>query len=125
MSLESDLSAQLQRARRAGRALALASSQRKNQALAAVKDKLSHLTDAIVAANQSDVVRAREAGLSSALIDRLTLTPARITGIARGVEEVIALPDPVNETIARWTRPNGLEIVQTRVPIGSVAIIFE
>ena len=125
MSLESDLSAQLQRARRAGRALALASSQRKNQALAAVKDKLSHLTDAIVAANQSDVVRAREAGLSSALIDRLTLTPARITGIARGVEEVIALPDPVNETIARWTRPNGLEIVQTRVPIGSIAIIFE
>ncbi|MBV8451891.1 MAG: glutamate-5-semialdehyde dehydrogenase [Deltaproteobacteria bacterium] len=125
MSLESDLSSQLHRTRRAGRALALASSGRKNQALAAVKDNLLHLADEIIAANQSDVARARDAGLTSALIDRLTLNPARIAAIARGVEEVIALPDPVGETMARWTRPNGLEIVQTRVPIGLVAVIYE
>lgn len=125
MSLESDLSSQLHHARIAGRALALASSGQKNQALEAVRDSLSRMADEIIAANQSDVAKARDAGLNSALIDRLTLNPARIAAIARGVEEVIALPDPVGETMARWTRPNGLEIVQTRVPIGLVAIIFE
>src|SRR6516225_8786603 len=101
MSLESDLSSQLLRARSAGRGLALASSAQKNQALAAINDRLSRSADAIIAANQSDVTRARDAGLDSALIDRLTLTSARIAAIARGVEEVIALPDPVGETMAR------------------------
>jgi glutamate-5-semialdehyde dehydrogenase len=125
MTLESDLSSQLHRARRASRALALASSEQKNKALAAVKDSLSRLVDEIIAANQSDVAQARDMGLNGALIDRLTLNRARIATIARGVEEVIALPDPVGETMARWTRPNGLEIVQTRVPIGLVAIIYE
>src|SRR5690242_10277390 len=125
MSLESDLSAQLHRARKAGRALALASSEQKNQTLTAIKDSLMRLPQEIIAANQSDVARAREAGLNNALIDRLTLDRARIAAIARGVEEVIALPDPVGETMARWTRPNGLEIVQTRVPIGLIAIVYE
>jgi glutamate-5-semialdehyde dehydrogenase len=125
MSLESDLSAQLHRARKAGRALALASSEQKNQTLTAIKDSLLRLPQEIIAANQSDVARAREAGLNNALIDRLTLDRARIAAIARGVEEVIALPDPVGETMARWTRPNGLEIVQTRVPIGLIAIVYE
>jgi glutamate-5-semialdehyde dehydrogenase len=125
MSLESDLASQLHYARMAGRALALASSDQKNQALAAVMDGLSRLTDEIIAANQSDVAQARDTGLNSALIDRLTLNPARIEAIARGVEEVITLPDPVGETMTRWTRPNGLEIIQTRVPIGLVAIIYE
>jgi glutamate-5-semialdehyde dehydrogenase len=125
MSLESDLSAPLHRARRAGRALALATSEQKNEALAAIRDSLSQLADRIVAANQSDISQARAAGLNSTLIDRLTLNRARIAAIARGVEEVIVLPDPVGETMTRWTRPNGLEIVQTRVPIGLVAIIYE
>jgi glutamate-5-semialdehyde dehydrogenase len=125
MTLESDLSSQLHRARMAGRTLALASSEQKNQALAVVKESLLRLVEEIIAANQSDVARARGVGLSSALIDRLTLNRTRIAAIARGVEEVIALPDPVGETMARWTRPNGLEIVQTRVPIGLVAIIYE
>jgi glutamate-5-semialdehyde dehydrogenase len=125
MSLESDLSSQLQDARRAGRVLALARTQQKNQALAEVKRSLSESAQEIIAANQSDLAEAREAGLTSALIDRLTLNPARIAAIARGVEEVIALPDPVAETIAQWTRPNGLEIVRTRVPIGLIAIIYE
>jgi glutamate-5-semialdehyde dehydrogenase len=125
MSLESDLSSQLHRARMAGRTLALASSEQKNQALAVVKESLLRLVEEIIAANQSDVVRAHGAGLTNALIDRLTLNRARIAAIARGVEEVIALPDPIGETMARWTRPNGLEIVQTRVPIGLVAIIYE
>jgi glutamate-5-semialdehyde dehydrogenase len=125
MSLESDLSSQMHRARIAGRALALSSTEQKNQALAAVKDKLSRLTDEIIAANRNDVAQARDAGLNRAVIDRLTLNHARIAAIARGVAEVIALPDPVGEVIARWTRPNGLEIVQTRVPIGLIAIVYE
>ena len=125
MSLESDLSSQLNRARGAARALALASSEQKNQALAAAKNSLSRSADEIIAANQRDVAQARDAGLNSALIDRLTLNSARIAAIARGIEEVIVLPDPVGETMAQWTRPNGLEIVQTRVPIGLIAIIYE
>jgi glutamate-5-semialdehyde dehydrogenase len=125
MSLESDLSSQLHRARRASRALALAQTEQKNQALTAVKDNLASLADEIIATNRGDVARARDAGLNNALIDRLTLNPARIIAIARGVEEVIALPDPVGEAMTRWTRPNGLEIVQTRVPIGLIAIIYE
>src|ERR1700730_959410 len=125
MSLESDLSYQLHRARRASRALALAQTEQKNQALAAVKDKLWSLADEIIATNRGDVARARDAGLNNALIDRLTLNPARIAAIARGVDEVVALPDPVGEAMAQWTRPNGLEIVQTRVPIGLIAIIYE
>jgi glutamate-5-semialdehyde dehydrogenase len=125
MSLEGDLASQLHRARVSGRSLALASTPQKNQALTAVKDNLLQHASEIIAANQADVAEAREAGLTSALVDRLTLNSARITAIAQGVEEVIALPDPVGETMAQWTRPNGLEITQTRVPIGLVAIIYE
>jgi glutamate-5-semialdehyde dehydrogenase len=125
MNLESALFSQLHRARMAGRVLSLASAEQKNQALMTIRENLSRLADEIIAANRSDVVEARGAGLSSALIDRLTLNPARIDAIALGVEEVTALPDPVGETIARWTRPNGLEITKTRVPIGLAAIIYE
>jgi glutamate-5-semialdehyde dehydrogenase len=125
MTVENDLPSQLRRSRTAGRALALASGQQKNRTLASVRDNLARLSDEIVAANEDDVARARDAGLTKALIDRLTLDPGRIAAMARGIEEVIALPDPVGETIARWTRPNGIEIVQTRVPIGMVAIIYE
>jgi glutamate-5-semialdehyde dehydrogenase len=125
MSLESGLSAQLCAAIRGARALALAPTEQKNQALAAVKDGLAKLANEIIATNQSEVTRARDAGLNNALLDRLTINPARIAAIARGVEEVIVLPDPVGETMARWSRPNGLEIIQRRVPIGLIAIIFE
>ncbi|MBV8475803.1 MAG: glutamate-5-semialdehyde dehydrogenase, partial [Acidobacteria bacterium] len=125
MSLESDLASQLHRARMAARGLALASTEQKNQTLATLKANLARAADEIVAANQGDVATAHTAGLPRALIDRLTLDPARIAAIALSVEQVIALPDPVGEIIARWTRPNGLEITQTRVPIGLVGIIYE
>ncbi|HJU09342.1 MAG TPA: glutamate-5-semialdehyde dehydrogenase, partial [Candidatus Binataceae bacterium] len=125
MSLAAELNSQLRRARAAGRGLALASTEQKNRVLAGVKDNLSRLTDNIIDANQSDVAQAHDAGLNAALIDRLTLNSARLARIARGVEEVISLPDPVGEEMTRWIRPNGLEIVQTRVPIGLVAIIYE
>jgi glutamate-5-semialdehyde dehydrogenase len=125
MSLETDFASQLHRTRAAARVLALASTEQKNQTLAAVKANLERGADEIIAANRTDVLRARAAGLSSALIDRLTLDSDRITAIAQSVEQVIALPDPVGETIARWARPNGLQIIQKRVPIGLVAIIYE
>ena len=69
--------------------------------------------------------RGREAGLSAALLDRLTLTEARIEAMAAGLDEVAQLPDPVGETIAHWRRPNGLEIGQVRIPLGVVGIIYE
>src|SRR5439155_1199101 len=80
---------------------------------------------AILRANADDVARTRAAGESAAFVDRLTLTTSRIDAMARGLEEIAALPDPVGETIAAWRRPNGLEIAQVRVPIGVVLTIYE
>jgi glutamate-5-semialdehyde dehydrogenase len=125
MSFETYLSNQLHRARAAALKIALASTEQKNRALAAVKQNLLRVSDGILAANEADVTQARDTGLGEALVDRLTLNSARIGAMARGVEEVIGLPDPVGETIARWMRPNGLEIMQRRVPIGLIAIIYE
>lgn len=125
MSLEAETVALLKRARAASRALALSSTERKDQALGALAAMLRERRDAILAANAEDIARARSAGIAGAFVDRLTLSEARIEAMARGVEEVAALPDPVGETIALWRRPNGLEISQVRVPIGVIAIIYE
>jgi glutamate-5-semialdehyde dehydrogenase len=113
-------------ARTAARALAGASTEAKNAALRAAAARLRG-TDApaLLAANRTDVERARAAGESTAFVDRLTLTPARIDARARGLEEIAALPDPVGEAIAAWRRPNGLDIAQVRVPIGVVLSIYE
>ncbi len=125
MSLEADILAGLAQARVAARRLALAGTDRKNRALAALAAALRASTDRILAVNRDDLDRARADGDAPAFVERLTLTPDRIAAIARGVEEVAALPDPVGETIARWRRPNGLDIRQVRVPLGVVAIIYE
>ncbi|HEX4210063.1 MAG TPA: glutamate-5-semialdehyde dehydrogenase, partial [Candidatus Binataceae bacterium] len=125
MTLENELRERLEGARRAARQLALASSGRKNRALAALAGLLRDSTVTILNANREDLDNASEAGHSRAFIERLTLTPERITAMAHSVDQVTALPDPVGETIARWRRPNGLEITQVRVPIGVLAIIFE
>jgi glutamate-5-semialdehyde dehydrogenase len=112
-------------ARAAARALAGASSLAKNRALRGAAAALRREHAALLAANQSDVERARAAGETAAFVDRLTLTPERIEAMARGLEDIAALPDPVGETIAAWQRPNGLEIAQVRVPIGVVLTIYE
>ena len=125
MTLEADILAGLARARVAARRLALAGTDRKNRTLDALADALRDATDRIIEVNREDLDRARAAGDAPAFVERLTLTPDRIAAIARGVEEVAALPDPVGETIARWRRPNGLDIRQVRVPLGVVAIIYE
>src|SRR5713226_9533469 len=125
MSLEAEIVTRLAQARAAARTLALVSTERKNRALGILVRTLRAAADKIIAANRMDVDSARAAGVTGALLDRLMLNPDRVAAMARGVEQVIALPDPVGEKMTRWRRPNGLEIAQVRVPIGVIAIIYE
>ncbi|MGW3567378.1 glutamate-5-semialdehyde dehydrogenase [Streptomyces sp. NPDC000941] len=97
----------------------------KDDALLAMADALEVRTKEIVEANAVDVARAREAGTSQAIIDRLTLTPERVRAIASDVRDVVALPDPVGEVVRGSTLPNGIDLRQVRVPLGVVGIIYE
>ena len=110
-------------ARHAARALREAGAEAKNKALLAAAAAIRTHADAILAANAEDMRRA--AGLNSALLDRLKLDDTRVEAMAKGVEEVAALPDPVGRELARWTRPNGLDITRVATPIGVIGIIFE
>jgi glutamate-5-semialdehyde dehydrogenase len=82
------------------------------------------MTD-IVAANREDVAEAKRAGIAAPLIDRLMLDDARVAVIAKGLDEIAALPDPVGTVLARWVRPNGLDISRVRVPLGVIGIVYE
>ena len=113
------------RARAASKQLAQLSSAQKNAGLLAMADELLASQEVLLAANAQDVERSTAERLSGAMIDRLTLTPARIVAMAEGIRTVAALPDPVGQTITQWTRPNGIQISKVRVPIGVVGIIFE
>jgi len=113
------------KARAAARALARSSSSQRNAGVLAMADAIEAAEGEILAANALDVAAGGEKGLSAAMLDRLTLTHSRVAGMAQGVREVAALPDPVGEVIRRWTPPNGLEITKIRVPIGVVGIIYE
>ena len=123
--LKTQIEALGKRARAAARVLARTSSEQKNRGLFAMADELVADRVAILAANAQDVAKAGSDGLSGAMIDRLTLTPARLEAMATGIREVAALADPVGGTIKDWTRPNGLRISKVRVPIGVVGIIYE
>ena len=112
-------------ARSAKRAVARLGVSGKNRALEAIASALEAHTEAILSANAEDIARGRENGLNDGLIDRLTLTPERIAGIAEGVRQVAALDDPVGEVLWMKTRPNGLRIGQKRVPMGVIGIIYE
>lgn len=97
----------------------------KNRALAAISEALrTHVTE-IIGANQLDIENARKNGMSEAMIDRLTLTEARIAGMADGVDKVISLADPIGAVIGGSDLPNGLHVIKKRVPIGTIGIIFE
>lgn len=97
----------------------------KNCGLHAIADTLTANTQAILAANQLDIAAAKENGLNSGLIDRLTLTEVRICDIAEGCRQVAALPDPIGEVLWQRTRPNGLRIGLRRVPMGVIGMIYE
>lgn len=97
----------------------------KNKALIQAASDLRKNTDKILEANAKDVLKARENGMAESLVDRLMLTAARIDGMAKGLEDVARLDDPVGEVIEMKKRPNGLLIGQKRVPLGTVAVIYE
>lgn len=114
-----------QKARKAATALALASTKQKDAALLAAAMCVRANIDDILNANAEDVADALKNGLAPSMIDRLTLDPQRVEAIAKALEEIAALPDPVGSKITEWDRPNGLHIERVRVPLGVVGIIYE
>ena len=112
------------RARAAATAMTLASTDAKNTALLAAAAAIRRDCGAILEANRRDIA-AVKGKLSASMVDRLALDAKRVEGIAKGLEEVAALPDPVGTSLARWTRPNGLDIERVRVPLGVIGIIYE
>ncbi len=124
-TLEAEMLAMGERARQAAVVLREASTETKNKALLAAAQAIRTNEDKILAANHHDMRAGEESGLSPALLDRLRLDGERIDAMARSVKEVAALPDPVGRELARWTRPNGLDIARVATPIGVLAIIYE
>jgi len=123
--LEAAMKAMGRRARAAARALALVAPEAKTRALKAAADAIRAATAQILAANAEDLARARAEGMAGSFLDRLTLTPERIAGMADGVAAVADLADPVGTVTERWTRPNGLVIERVRTPLGVVGVIYE
>ncbi|MGE0734039.1 MAG: glutamate-5-semialdehyde dehydrogenase [Alphaproteobacteria bacterium] len=113
-----------EQARAAAGVLALASSEAKNRALREAAASLRRNQAKLLAANARDLDEAAP-GSTPAFRDRLTLNAARIDAVAKGLEDVATLPDPIGQTIAEWTRPNGLKIARVRVPLGVIGIIYE
>jgi glutamate-5-semialdehyde dehydrogenase len=112
-------------ARAAARALALAPTEQKNRALAAMEWAIREGAVAILAANAEDVAEVRASGATAAFIDRLTLTEARVAAMADGIRIIHDIADPVGSVTESWQRPNGMTIERVRVPLGVVAVIFE
>ncbi len=112
-------------ARSAASRLALATTDMKNNALLSAAAALRDNCQTILQANSKDIAYGTEKGLSAAMIDRLLLDDQRIEAIAKSLEDIAALPDPVGDEMARWTRPNGLDIARVRVPLGVIGVIYE
>lgn len=113
------------KAKAASHFLARVSTTLKNRALLGMARELVRETGTLIAENAKDIDAAREKGLSAAMIDRLTLEEATVKGIAKGLEEVAALPDPVGKVASMWRRPNGLLVGRMRIPLGVIGIIYE
>ena len=123
MNIEETVLEIAKKARAASLELAVTPTEKKNAALLKLAELIEKNEAAIIEENKKDIANA--SGLSSAFIDRLTLTPARIRSMAEGVRQVAALPDPVGEVISQTIRPNGLDIRKVRCPIGVIGIIYE
>lgn len=123
--LRADLLALGRKARAAERELMLLSPDAKAEALRASARAIRAALPPILEANAADVNEARGSGQNEAFIDRLLLTPERVEGIAKSVEDIADLPDPVGAVTAEWTRPNGLKISRVRTPLGVIGVIFE
>ena len=114
-----------QRARKASRAMARADTAAKNRALALIATAIRRDADTLRAANQQDLAAARANGLSDAMLDRLTLSDKAIATMAEGLEQIVALPDPIGEISNMKYRPTGIQVGQMRVPLGVIGIIYE
>lgn len=114
-----------QRAKAASRVLAVATTAQKNRALELLAAGLRARTADILEANAKDLADAKAAGKNAAFLDRLLLDPARVEAMAKAVEAIAALEDPVGEVTASWRRPNGLEVRKVRLPLGVVLMIYE
>lgn len=112
-------------ARAAARPLSIASAEQKNRALEVMAAEILANRDAILAANALDLANAKESGVAASFLDRLTLTPERIEGIASAIRDIAGLKDPVGDVIAEWDRPNGLHIERVRTPLGVIGVIYE
>lgn len=123
--MESEVRSKAKSAHEASMHLANAATAVKNAALSYIADELESQRQTIIAANQTDLANAKAKGMSEAMLDRLALTESRIADIAKGVRQVIELPDPVGVELDAWTRPNGLRIQKVTVPLGVIAMIYE
>ena len=113
------------RASAAAKVLAIATEEQKNNALREISNALRENKEDILSANAEDIAKAKENGISSSMLDRLTLTEDRIESIANAVLKVVALPDPIGEILAETQLPNGLKVSKVRVPMGVIGIIYE
>ena len=124
-SLKETMNAMGEQAAIAARELGRATTEQKNNALIGAAQNLRAQTEELLTANRLDMDIAKEAGLNNARLDRIALDASRVEGIAKALEDVAALPDPVGDVMARWDRPNGLDISRVRVPLGVIGVIYE
>ena len=124
-SLEETMNAMGTQAAIAARELGRATTEQKNNALIAAAQNLRAQTEELLTANRLDMDIAKEAGLNNARLDRIALDAGRVESIGKALEDVAALPDPVGDVMARWDRPNGLDISRVRVPLGVIGVIYE
>jgi glutamate-5-semialdehyde dehydrogenase len=125
MTVEKEIINMAKAARIAATEIARCSSNKKNGVLLGIADKIEGKSSNIKQANQKDLSRAKEMGLSDAMIDRLTVSDGTIKSMANGLREVARLNDPVGATTKAWVRPNGLEVSRIRIPLGVIGIIYE
>ncbi|NRB37571.1 MAG: glutamate-5-semialdehyde dehydrogenase [Pseudomonadales bacterium] len=125
MDISSYMQSLGKQARAASRAMAVADTGKKNQALLAMAKSIDASRDVLLAANAKDMLAGKEKGLDAALLDRLELTPARIDGMIEGLEQVAALADPIGAITDLNYRPSGIQVGKMRVPLGVIGIIYE
>ena len=125
MSAQTLINSLADSARVAGRTLSVTTGAERREALLAIANAIQARSTEILAANEKDMEAGRLAGLNSSLLDRLLLTPERITGIAGGARQVSQLPDPLGMTLRKSTLPNGIELEQISVPFGVIGMVYE
>lgn len=124
-TVRNQVRAQAREAKSAAKQWSILSREVKDNALLAIADQLKQDEPILLAANQTDMELANAAGMPNSYLDRLQLTPERVTELINSVKDIAALPDPIGDVVTSWTQPNGLKIAQTRVPIGVIGMVYE